>query len=109
VRATNALQLSEIAPSLPVVTSYDRAHINIYVELLQANELGVDWRETSRTILGVDPRIYFDRARSIPDLVSVPKHAVCTLGLSPRLTKNSEAQYRRFAKDPSPQNSGSVR
>jgi hypothetical protein len=64
MREIDPPQLSAVAPSGPVVTAYDRAHLMTYIELLRATERDTDWRETSRTIIGIDPDAELNRARS---------------------------------------------
>jgi hypothetical protein len=56
--------LATVAPSGPIVTSYDQAYMLIYAELLHAAAHGQDWRETSRSTLGIDPDLDLNVARS---------------------------------------------
>jgi hypothetical protein len=56
--------LAAVAPSGPIITSYDRAYMLVYAELLHAAAHGQDWRETSRSILGIDPDLDLNLARS---------------------------------------------
>jgi hypothetical protein len=45
------------------VVLYDRQHLLIYAELLDADDAGVMWREGASSILGVDPGADPDFAR----------------------------------------------
>lgn len=49
----NRLDLT--APVSRTVLDYDRRHLLIYAELLDATDAGLDWRSGSLTILGIDP------------------------------------------------------
>jgi len=55
--------LDPLAPSGDTVLDYDRRNLLIYAELLDAVDAGVDWREGSLAILGIDPAADADRAR----------------------------------------------
>lgn len=50
------------APSGDVVL-YDRQHLLIYAELVDADDAGVDWRDGSLEILGIDPSANPDLAQ----------------------------------------------
>lgn len=50
-------------PSGETLTSYDRAHMKLYMRLLDAERDGADWREAVHVLFGVDP----ERYRSIHD------------------------------------------
>ena len=83
IAPTNALKehettmiegLAREPPQSPKVTDYDRAHLTLYLRLLDADGEGADWREVARILFGVDAvpdevlarRIYdshLDRAR----------------------------------------------
>lgn len=52
----------DLAPSGPVLTSYDEAHVVTYIRLLQAEGQGADWREVARVVLHIDPEREPDRA-----------------------------------------------
>ncbi len=55
--------LQPAAPDGETVIDYDRQHLLTYAELLDAADAGVDWREGSLEILGIDPISDADRAR----------------------------------------------
>jgi hypothetical protein len=55
--------LDATAPSEDTVLDYDRRNLLTYAELLDAADAGVDWREGSLDILGIDPVADADRAR----------------------------------------------
>jgi hypothetical protein len=44
-------------------THYDRVHLMIYAELLDADRRGVTWKEGAADILGIDPVAEADLAR----------------------------------------------
>lgn len=50
------------APNGDVVL-YDRQHLLIYAELVDADDAGVCWRDGALGILGIDPSAYPDFAR----------------------------------------------
>jgi hypothetical protein len=55
--------VSDTAPSDPVLTVYDEEHLITYLRLLDADVQGADWREVARIVLHLDPEHEFDRAR----------------------------------------------
>ena len=54
--------VSDTAPSDPVLTVYDEEHLITYQRLLDADAEGADWREVARIVLHIDPRHESDRA-----------------------------------------------
>ncbi|MHC4046237.1 DUF2285 domain-containing protein [Bradyrhizobium xenonodulans] len=54
----------DLAPSGPVLTSYDEEHVVTYIRLLQAEGQGADWQEVARIVLHIDPDREPDRART---------------------------------------------
>lgn len=54
----------DLAPSGPVLTSYDEEHVVTYIRLLQAEGQGADWQEVARIVLHIDPDRELDRART---------------------------------------------
>lgn len=54
----------DLAPSGPVLTSYDEEHVVTYIRLLQAEGQGADWQEVARIVLHIDPDREPDRALS---------------------------------------------
>ena len=42
-------------PESDQLTPYDRAHLTTYLQLLDADALQVDWRDTARRVLALDP------------------------------------------------------
>jgi len=54
-------------PISPVLTTYDRQHIKLYLRLLDAATDGADWREAVRILFGLDPERDPRRARSVHD------------------------------------------
>lgn len=49
------------------LTSYDRAHMKLYMRLLDAERDGADWREAVNILFGLDPEHDPQRSRSIHD------------------------------------------
>ncbi|PDT74319.1 DUF2285 domain-containing protein [Bradyrhizobium sp. C9] len=54
--------VADLAPTGPVLTSYDDHHVVTYIRLLQAEGEGADWREAARIVLHIDPDHEPDRA-----------------------------------------------
>lgn len=52
-------------PESPALTSYDRAHMKLYLRLLDADADGADWREAVPILFGIDPDREPERARLI--------------------------------------------
>lgn len=42
-------------PQSAVLTSYDRAHMKLYLRLLDAEKDGADWHEAVELLFGIDP------------------------------------------------------
>lgn len=57
----------DIAPASADLTDYDRAHIKLYMRLLDAAADGADWREAVAVLFGIDPVREPDRARRVHD------------------------------------------
>jgi Uncharacterized conserved protein (DUF2285) len=55
--------VTDIAPSDPVLTSYDEEHLITYLRLLDADAKDADWREVARVVLHLDPEHESDRVR----------------------------------------------
>lgn len=47
------------------LTPYDRAHMALYMRLIDAEREGADWREVAQVIFGLDPNIEPDRSREV--------------------------------------------
>ncbi|SOB87155.1 Uncharacterized conserved protein [Sphingomonas guangdongensis] len=52
-------------PDESAVTDYDRAHLKIYLRLLDADAAGACWQEIAPILFGVDPAAEPCRAESI--------------------------------------------
>jgi hypothetical protein len=68
----NGLRIT--APSGSAVTRYDRGNLSLYAAMLDADESGLSWRDSSQSIMGIDPnasyaeacwKSHLDRARWI--------------------------------------------
>lgn len=55
------------APSGDTLTDYDRAHLKLYLRLLDAEADGAGWQEAAEILLGIDPAQEPDRARRMHD------------------------------------------
>jgi len=55
--------VTDLAPSDPVLTAYDQEHAVTYMRLLDADAEGADWHEVARIVLHIDPERELDRAR----------------------------------------------
>lgn len=49
------------------LTAYDRAHIKLYMRLLDAAADGAEWTEAVQILFGIDPNLEPDRARRVHD------------------------------------------
>lgn len=49
------------------LTDYDRAHVTLFMRLLDATDVGADWREIVRVLFDIDPEVEPDRARAVHD------------------------------------------
>ncbi|SFE10298.1 DNA -binding domain-containing protein [Roseivivax sediminis] len=54
-------------PDSAMLTDYDRAHMKLYLRLLDAASDGADWREAVSVLFGLDPEREPERARRIHD------------------------------------------
>jgi hypothetical protein len=52
-------------PQSAVLTSYDRAHMKLYLRLLDAETDGADWREAVEVLFGIDPGKEPERASRV--------------------------------------------
>lgn len=59
--------LRDEPPSDERLTDYDRAHLQIYIRLLDAVAAQADWREAAALVLGLDVAADPQRARRIHD------------------------------------------
>ncbi|MCG2842273.1 DUF2285 domain-containing protein [Sandaracinobacter sp. RS1-74] len=55
----------DMAPDSADLTDYDRAHIKLYMRLLDAAADGADWREAVEVLFGIDPIREPTRARKV--------------------------------------------
>jgi predicted secreted protein len=60
-------QFADRAPEVRQLTAYDESHLTAYLRLLDADDDGADWRETTAAILGVDATAEPQRARTMHD------------------------------------------
>ena len=57
----------DIAPVSDELTKYDRAHIKLYMRLLDADADGAEWTEAVNILFGIDPALEPVRARQVHD------------------------------------------
>ena len=57
------LAIADEAPTAPMVTDYDKAHLKLYLRILDADEEGAAWEEVAKVLLEIDPVAEPDRAR----------------------------------------------
>lgn len=60
-------QFEESAPAVSQLTAYDESHLVGYLRLLDADDAGTDWRESTALIFGVDVAADQQRARRMYD------------------------------------------
>lgn len=53
------------APTGSALTPYDRAHMALYLRLIDSWRDGADWREATRTLFGLDPDADPERCRRL--------------------------------------------
>ncbi|MGF1623974.1 MAG: DNA -binding domain-containing protein [Alphaproteobacteria bacterium] len=58
---------ADTAPTDSAITDYDRAHLPLYLRLLDAAADGAPWQEAARVVLGLDPAEDAARARRAHD------------------------------------------
>ena len=56
-------EIADEAPSASEVTDYDRAHLTLYLRLLDAEAAAAAWEEAARILLAIDPAAALERAR----------------------------------------------
>jgi hypothetical protein len=70
--------VADEAPTAPMVTDYDKAHLRLYLRLLDADAEGAAWEQVARLLLDIDPaaergralrrhETHLDRARWMTD------------------------------------------
>ncbi|AZI35854.1 hypothetical protein NT2_10_00110 [Caenibius tardaugens NBRC 16725] len=57
----------DIAPAGQELTAYDKAHVKLYMRLLDAAAEGADWTEAVEVLFGLDPASDPERCRRIHD------------------------------------------
>lgn len=64
---SEAASFDNIAPVNDELTEYDRAHIKLYMRLLDAADDGAEWTEAVNVLFGIDPDQEPERARKVHD------------------------------------------
>jgi predicted SprT family Zn-dependent metalloprotease len=59
--------LELVARETNVSIAYDRAHLALYVRLLDAAEEGAEWKEVVQVLFGLDPNRERERAHRVYD------------------------------------------
>ena len=54
-------------PESDGLTDYDRSHLKLYLQILDAASDGADWREVARVLFDIDPEQHPERARVVHD------------------------------------------
>jgi len=54
VAMNNTQELQSLTPVDDNITPYDRAHFKLYLQLLDAEEQGVDWRTVASDIMNLE-------------------------------------------------------
>ncbi|MDW9658536.1 DUF2285 domain-containing protein [Sinorhizobium meliloti] len=54
-------------PQSPVLTTYDREHMKLYLRLLDAATDGAPWQDAVAVLFGIDPDREPERARHVHD------------------------------------------
>jgi hypothetical protein len=57
--------LTPVPPNSDTLTPYDRAHLATYLKLIDADAMNVDWKETARTVLSLDPDTHVKTAHRV--------------------------------------------
>jgi hypothetical protein len=60
-------QFADRAPEVSQLTAYDESHLTAYLQLLDADDEGADWREATAAIFGVDATAEPQRAKAMHD------------------------------------------
>ncbi|KCZ51245.1 DNA -binding domain-containing protein [Hyphomonas pacifica] len=61
------LTIADAPPNEAALTVYDRDHIKLYMQLLDANDAGASLEEVSSILLGIDAKAEPERARQVHD------------------------------------------
>lgn len=61
----NKDKLADCPPTDAELTAYDRAHLKLYLRLLDADAEGADWTEIAEVVLRLDPKKDAARAHKI--------------------------------------------
>jgi len=76
------------APTAPMVTDYDKAHLKLYLRLLDADTEGAAWEQVARLLLDIDPVAERERALRRHETHLAPR----ALDDRPRLSRSAEAR-----------------
>ena len=72
--------LSDAAPSGDVITDYDRAHLQLYIRLLDARSAGTSSDDMCRVILEIDPTTDPDSAQKLLESHLERADWLCSVG-----------------------------
>ena len=61
----DADRFDDCAPDCSQLTSYDECHLAAYLQLLDAEEDGADWRDAAAAIFNIDVAAEPDRAQTM--------------------------------------------
>jgi hypothetical protein len=58
-------EIQDQPPASDILTDYDRAHLKLYMRLLDAEAAGASWQEVMQVLFGIDPADDTQRAEAI--------------------------------------------
>jgi hypothetical protein len=58
-------ELQDQPPASDTLTDYDRAHLKLYMRLLDADADGADWQEATHLLVGIDAGVESRRAEAV--------------------------------------------
>jgi Uncharacterized conserved protein (DUF2285) len=58
-------ELQDQPPPSDALTDYDRAHLKLYMRLLDAAAAGADWQEAAPVLFGIDLEVESGRAEAV--------------------------------------------
>ena len=70
----------EVPPNSDQLTAFDRAHLTVYLRLLDAEAAKVEWHISAHDIVGVDPSQDIVGARHVFDAYCVRAHWMARAG-----------------------------
>ena len=81
-------------PQSTALTNYDRAHMKLYMRLLDAESDGADWREAVAVLFGIDPCKEPERANRVHRTHLARAHWMTEHGYR-QLARDADIEWRR--------------